>query len=179
MICAVTGCAALARSRGLCNRHYKKLQLYGRPDAGRTAARPYRRRGTGTLTPTGYIFVGKGKVARGEHVLVAERALGKPLPRGARVHHVNEVRSDNRPDNLVVCPNEAYHRLLHRRMDAFEACGHYDWRRCNICKEYDAPDRLFINAKGTEAYHRACSNEYLRAYRATPEGSRRLVESQP
>ena len=53
-----------------------------------------------------------------EHVAVAERALGKPLPLGAEIHHVNEDKSDNRPENLVICPNAKYHALLHMRMRA-------------------------------------------------------------
>ena len=54
-----------------------------------------------------------------EHILVAERALGKPLPAEAVVHHVNHNPLDNRPENLVVCQDQSYHRLLHYR----------EWRR--------------------------------------------------
>ncbi len=49
---------------------------------------------------------------------VAERALGHPLPKGAEVHHVNGRPRDNRPQNLVICQNRAYHLFLHERMRA-------------------------------------------------------------
>lgn len=52
------------------------------------------------------------------HILVAEAALGKPLPPRAVVHHVNERRQDNWPTNLVICQDRAYHLLLHNRMRA-------------------------------------------------------------
>lgn len=39
------------------------------------------------------------------HILVAEKALGRTLPKGAEVHHVNEDRADNRNTNLVICEN--------------------------------------------------------------------------
>lgn len=51
-----------------------------------------------------------------EHVLKAEKALGKELPKEAVVHHMNGDPADNdSPWNLVVCPDQAYHLLLHRR----------------------------------------------------------------
>ncbi len=48
------------------------------------------------------------------HRLRAEKALGKPLPPGAVVHHADgSIRADA---PLVICPDEGYHRLLHIRM---------------------------------------------------------------
>jgi len=98
----------------------------------------------------GYVF---------EHVLVCEEALGKPLPSGSRPHHVNEKRDDNRPENLVLCQDLAYHKLLHRRLRALRACGHPSWRKCKFCKKYDEPSKLYIGSS-SQVFHRRCHAEY-------------------
>ena len=74
--------------------------------------------------------------------LVAEESLGKSLPVGAVVHHVNGNKVDNRPSNLVICQDTAYHFLLHVRMRALRVCGHANWRKCGYCGEYDDPLKL-------------------------------------
>lgn len=58
----------------------------------------------------GYVCLPSGER---EHVVIAERALGRVLPLGAVVHHGNHNRSDNRNGNLVICQDPAYHQLLH------------------------------------------------------------------
>lgn len=50
-----------------------------------------------------------------EHILVAEKALSKPLPIGAQVHHVDKNGLNNKNNNLVICQDQAYHSLLHVR----------------------------------------------------------------
>lgn len=92
-----------------------------------------------------------------EHRLLAERALGKPLPYGSIVHHF-DGSTDNRRGNLVLCPSQAYHALLHTRQEALEACSHAHWRKCWICKQWDDPvlGNMYTNAPIGNVYHRAC-----------------------
>lgn len=69
------------------------------------------------------------------HVLVVERALGKPLPIGAEVHHVDEDKANNAPSNLVVCQDRAYHKLLHARARVVRAGGDPNTQRlCSKCR---------------------------------------------
>jgi len=88
------------------------------------------------------------------HILIAEKAVGGRLPKGTEVHHVDENPFNNSPDNLVICPSAAYHKLLHQRQRAFDACGNYGWRKCQFCKAYDAPENMRCTRKN--ATHRAC-----------------------
>lgn len=126
----------------------------------------------GWSTDTRYIYrkpeAGERPNGRGyvrEHVAIVERALGKPLPKGAQVHHVNEIKTDNRPSNLVVCQDQAYHALLHQRAAALKACGQPDWRKCKFCKRWDSPGNLYIR-KGNGSSHVRCATEYSHARRS-------------
>ena len=102
------------------------------------------RKGLRTITKDGYIDLWmpehpaakkKGYVV--EHIVICEKALGKRLPKGAQIHHVDGDKSNNTPSNLVICQDQAYHSLLHVRQAARAACGNANWRRCVYCQKYD------------------------------------------
>lgn len=137
-------------------------------------------KGGKTVNAQGYMMVrtpGHPKSHNGyvrEHVLMAEKALGKPLPQGAIVHHVNGREADNTRGNHVICQDRAYHKLLHQRTRAFNACGHANWRKCRYCKRYSHPDKVTIS--GTAAYHKSCRNEKQRLWHH--ERKRRQNDSQ-
>ncbi len=62
----------------------------------------YAKRGTGTISSTGHRNIGRNGTKVGEHVLICERILGRKLPPGAEVHHVNGQPADNTLTNLVI-----------------------------------------------------------------------------
>lgn len=72
-----------------------------------------------------------------EHIRVVEKAIGRFLKNPECVHHINEDPTDNRAENLVLCPDQSYHLFLHMRAKTLNACGHADWRKCIYCKQYD------------------------------------------
>lgn len=55
-----------------------------------------------------------------EHILVMEEKLGRALVAGEVVHHVDFVKTNNAPDNLIALPSQSEHIKLHRSL------GHID-----------------------------------------------------
>lgn len=49
-----------------------------------------------------------------EHRLVAEQKLGRELRKGEIPHHINGIRSDNRPENIEVVESRLTHGVRHR-----------------------------------------------------------------
>jgi len=60
---------------------------------------------------------------------IAEKALGKPLPPGCEVHHINRDRATNAKPILVICQDKDYHTFIEARgrkagiKPPVDACG--------------------------------------------------------
>lgn len=153
MQCSVEGCENKRLAKGICNRHYKIRAKYG---SEHYPVKKLAKKGTGVINAGGYRVHGKNHERTYEHVTVAERVLGKPLPPGAIVHHVDGNPANNAPSNLVICPDQAYHLLLHVRQRAIEACGNPNYRKCMVCKRWDDPKNMKW-AHSTTYYHKPAS----------------------
>lgn len=75
-------------------------------------------RGGRVQTPDGYIQIKKYDDPRGkkrnnyvlEHIIVWEEYHKKKLPKGYVIHHLNGIKNDNRPQNLIAVTRKEHHR---------------------------------------------------------------------
>jgi len=89
------------------------------------------------------------------HRLRAEKALGKPLPPKAEVHHADGSIADDAP--LVICESHAYHFLLHQRMRVVRAGGNPNTDKiCSYCKVAKPKEQFYRNSRSADGYSTRC-----------------------
>lgn len=132
----------------------------------RKNGKPYRfaRFHNSRINRRGYVRIRMGGQSVQQHVVVATRALGRPIPVGAEVHHVDGDKRNNAPANLVICQDMAYHQLLHRRARVVRAGG--DPGRhlvCGRCGEVKAFSEFNRRKHGLEWRYQSNCRECMRA----------------
>ena len=141
-------------------------------------------RGGKSKSGNGYVYIEASNHPRAdtrgrlyEHIAVVEAALGHILSEGANVHHINEVRNDNRNSNLVACQDYAYHRLLHSRARAYYATGNVHSITCCYCSKWVLPNdpeyRAFdVHGNGCKrGWHYSCRSAYDKQRWANKRGT--------
>lgn len=107
-----------------------------------------------------------GRIVK-EHIAVAERVLGKRLPDGAVVHHIDGDKRNNQTSNLVICPSQAYHKMLHMRDASIINTGSPDNLPCHMCGVWDAKTNLYFRLPPYRGqWHRECANQKRKERRA-------------
>ncbi len=122
--------------------------------------------------PRGYIevYVGRERTKWGkmkQHILVAEAALGKKFPVGAVMHHVDGNATNNGVENLVMCENQSYHKLLHLRAKRLRDFGRFDAKKCWYCQRVKTLDGFYRDSSvaldGRSPICKTCSDKRRRA----------------
>lgn len=120
ILCARDGCGVQATWAGWCGKHAMRVKRYGNPDRITTEdERRIRSREAqptlGKLKPTTY----KKYLGRHLHRRVAEEKIGRPLLRGEIVHHIDEDKHNNHPDNLEILFDQSCHIRAHHKNGTF------------------------------------------------------------
>jgi len=96
----------------------------------------------------------------------AEQAIGHPLPAEARILHPDQDPS-NPHARLVICPDQAYHALLHARMRVKAAGGNPNTDKiCAACQQVKPRSAFTISRRkydGVEPTCTVCRNARDRA----------------
>ncbi len=109
-------------------------------------------------TKSGYRRSGHDKA----HRVIAEKALGKQLPVGVEVHHVDGDIGNTTP-RLVICQDRHYHQLLHVRARVYAAGGDPNSQRiCGKCQAVKNVDDFY----GAQRRCKSCSYQGVREWHA-------------
>lgn len=102
------------------------------------------------------------------HRSIVEKILGHELPKNAAIHH--RKGWSNKNENLIVCQDQIYHKLIEGREAAYRVTGDPAQRKCIICKQYDKLEnmqyRLHIPPRQPQFHHKTCWAKYNRNRRA-------------
>lgn len=132
---------------------------------------PYHPRAIASGSYEGYVY---------EHIVVAENLMGRSLLEGEVVHHLDQNRQNNSPDNLLILSNPM-HAKLHGWMNkySFEPNKEFSERiklgciRCIVCEYPIYPEFKYCSAN--------CSKIGARIVKDRPskETLEKLVWSKP
>lgn len=100
MSCAIEDCTAKVVARGWCRKHYMRWKRHGSPLVSL--------HGTGTLTAKGYIRVRRN----GGPPVYLHRIKTQAKP-GQVVHHRDNNKANNTPNNLEIFESQSDHMLAH------------------------------------------------------------------
>jgi hypothetical protein len=112
----------------------------------------------------GYIFIKTENGWIQEHRFIMECVLGRPLTDDEEVHHINEVKHDNRLENLEVL-SKVEHRRLHQQQWLEEKTVDGK-RKCGKCEEMKLLKHFTKKNKGKySSICKDCYNNYRRNWR--------------
>lgn len=107
------------------------------------------------------------------HRYVAEKVLGRKLKGRESIHHLNYNKQDCRRNNLIICPDDRYHHLLHARTDSINDGYNPDlYGYCTDCKAYHPKNEFPKSKNRWNGIHNICKSKQ----NARRTGNKSLLE---
>ena len=110
----------------LIHRYLVRFDIPRRKVGGRGGEFASAWKGGKTRSTNGYIWIHVDKphlkqISKRHHyvpeqILVAEKTLGRLLRKEEIIHHINEIKDDNRPENLFLFSNTQEHSRYHQKL---------------------------------------------------------------
>lgn len=100
-----------------------------------------------------------------EHIIIAEIALGRFIPKHNPIHHIDLNPSNNTNSNLVICENTKYHHLLHKRTRSLMATGSVDYKHCADCDTWKHKDDFYAQCNQCKLCRDKRHSEYMKGVR--------------
>lgn len=99
------------------------------------------------------------------HTVIVEAVLGRPLPRTAVIHHIDDNGLNNANGNLIVCEDQSFHATLHARREVVRAGGNPEIQSvCRSCGQVK-PHQLFHKRRNRPSGHQSkCKACYRRLF---------------
>jgi hypothetical protein len=134
-----------------------------------------------TISHGGYVQIAGEKHGSLEHQAIAARALGRPLPPGAEVHHLDEDKTNNSHSSLVICESREYHLLLHKRQRVIAMGGDPGLDKiCSTCQALKSKADFYNNRTAhdglTADCKECCRSRMARKRSAAKLAPLRIVE---
>lgn len=112
-----------------------------------------------------------------EHIVVAEEKLGRLLYDEEVVHHINHIRNDNNPDNLMVFATKSDHTIFHDSGKCELVGDHYiGIKRKNYCK---VCGKETTHLTDTYCSHECFNIDNRRVERPSKEELEKLIHTYP
>lgn len=125
--CSVDQCDRDALAKSFCTKHYQRFQRNGVPEKQDRI-----NKGKGWINREGYRMILRDRKVFKEHRYVMEQHLGRKLTRKEHIHHKNEIKTDNRIENLLIVTNESHRKEHTKKWETEKPCS-----LCGIIKPLD------------------------------------------
>jgi hypothetical protein len=89
-----------------------------------------------------------------EHILVAENKINRRLKPHESVHHINQIKTDNREENLFVCT-----RSEHDKAHGMKTVSFYKLKDSWVCKKCEGCGKTFYGPPSIIKKRKKCNSQ--------------------